>query len=101
MNGEQGAAAEKSGVGCESGAQVGGEDAGLPVVAVEDVGAKQDAGYVDGGAAEDGKANVVIGVVHAGFAVKAFAVEQGRAIHQVNGIGRGRLVDGDGEGNRA
>ena len=45
--------------------------------------------------AEHGKADVVVGIIHARFAVEAFSVEQRRAIHQVERkLGR-RLVDGD------
>src|ERR1019366_9064500 len=101
MNSEQGPAAEKGGVGRESGAQVGGQEAGLPVVAVKDIGSKQDAGNAEGGAAEYGKTNVVVRVVQTGFAVEAFSAVERRAIHQVNGIVGRRLVDGDREGNRA
>ena len=71
VDGEQRAAAEKGRVGGEGGAQVGGHQPALPVVAMKDVGSKQDAGHAQRGAAEHGKANVVVRVVHAGFAVEA------------------------------
>src|ERR1019366_4570635 len=85
MDGEQGPAAEKGGVGRVSGAQVGGQEAGLPVVAVKDICAKQGEGNAEGGAAEYGKTNVVVRVVQTGFAVEAFSFVEQRAIHQVNG----------------
>ena len=101
MDGEQRAAAEKGRVGGEGGAQVGGHQSRLPVVAVEDVGAEQEAGDAERGAAEDGKANVVVRIVQAGFAVEAFAVEEGRAIHQVDGKFGRRLIDGEVDRHRA
>ena len=98
MDGEQGAATEKGRVGGETGAQVGRHESGLPVVAVEDVGAKEEAGHGEGGAAEDGKSNVVVRVIQAGFAVEAFPVVEERAIHEVHGVfGRG-LIDRIGVG---
>src|ERR1019366_84594 len=72
MNSEQGPAAEKGGVGRESGARAGGQEPGLPVVAVKDTGSNQGGGNAEGGAAEYGKTNVVVRVVQTGFAVEAF-----------------------------
>ena len=47
------------------------------------------AGDAERGAAEDGEADVVVGVVHAAGAVEAGAVEEGRAIDQVEGESAG------------
>ena len=63
--------------------QVGGQQAGLPIVAVEDLGGKQMARHAQGGARQHGEANVVVGVVDAGFSVEGLAVVERWAIHQV------------------
>ena len=62
---------------------------------MEDLGAEEHAGNRQGGAGENGEAYVVVGIVHAGLAVEAFAVEERGAIHQVEGELGGGLVDDD------
>ena len=62
---------------------------------MEDVGAEEKPGYRQGGAGQHGEADMVIRVVHARFAIEAFAFVKRRAIHQVEGKLRRGLVDGD------
>src|SRR4051794_31929254 len=97
MNREKGTASQVGGVGGEGGAQVGGDQAGLPVVAMKDLGAEQDASDAEGRPGKDGEANVVVREIHPRIAVKPFATKERRAIDQVDRVlGRG-LKDGDWE----
>ena len=54
-------------------------------MAVENVGAEEPARDAERRAGEDGEADVVVGIIDAGFAVEALAVEERRAIDQVDG----------------
>ena len=91
----------ESGVSGKGGAQVGGHKPGLPIVAMKDIGAEKVAGHGQGRARENGEADVVIGIIHAGFAIEALAVVERRAIHQVERVLGGGHVDGDIEARRA
>src|SRR5271155_3700951 len=51
-----------SGIGAS---EIGGNQTGLPIVAVQDVAAEEMAGYAEGRAAENSEADVIIRIVHA------------------------------------
>ena len=61
---------------------------------MEDLGAEEIARHTQSRAREYGEPDVVIRIIHAGLSVEALAVEQRRAIHQVQRELFGRLVDG-------
>src|SRR3954471_21979309 len=94
MDGEEGTDAGEGRVARKRGPEVDRDEAGLPVVAVENVGGKEVARHAQGGAGEDSEANVIVRVVDAGGPVVAGAVEERRAVDEIEGELGGGLIDG-------
>ena len=68
-------------------AQVNRQEAGLPVVAVENIGVKEMAGDFECGAGQNREPDVIIGVIAAGVAIKSVAALKQTVFHEIMGDG--------------
>ncbi len=84
MNGEHGATIAEDRIVVVEGAQIEGQERGLPVVGVEDIGDAELPGGFEDGAAEEAVAFPVVLVFAGGRAVEGFAVEELRAVDEVH-----------------
>src|SRR5207248_4880754 len=94
VDGEQDLRAEEGGVAGEGSPQEGGHQAGLPIVAMKNLGLEKRARDGQSRAGEYRETGVIVGIIDAILAIESLTFEQRRAIHKKQGIFGGRLVDG-------
>ena len=99
MDGEQRLDADEGRVAGEYCPQIGGDQAGLPVVAMNHLRPEDAPGDLERGAAKQAEANVVIGEISARIAIQSLAVVEFRTIEKIVGDRFTDLVDAGGVGN--
>ena len=101
VNREQRLDANERRVAGEDRMQIGGDQPGLPVVAMKHLWPEDAARHLERGSAEHRESNVVIGEISSGLAVHAFAIIELRAIEEIVGDLFADLIDAGQIGNPA